>query len=153
MTHMQLSFCFSNSSGVNLVCVICGFWWVKNSVQYRRNRSLTRGEIDAYWRLKKRIEEDHLKAISGLSSSSQVYYFLWAGFFSFSPLLHGYSVSLLKEVPWSCHVCDRMARTRIMEWSFRDQAPYLQPLPRRGSWTWRLIKQVWSNLSRKMAGN
>jgi hypothetical protein len=81
MTHMQLSFCFSNSSGVNLVCVICGFWWVKNSVQYRRNRSLTRGEIDAYWRLKKRIEEDHLKAISGLSSSTQVYYFLWAGFF------------------------------------------------------------------------
>jgi len=70
---------------------------VKNSVQYRRNRSLTRGEIDAYWRLKKRIEEDHLKAISGLSSSSQVYYFLWAGFFP--PLLHGYSVSLLKEVP------------------------------------------------------
>ncbi|XP_011007465.1 PREDICTED: uncharacterized protein LOC105113131 isoform X1 [Populus euphratica] len=44
---------------------------MKNSVKYRRNRSLTRGEIDAYWRSKKRIEEDHLKAISGLSSSSQ----------------------------------------------------------------------------------
>ncbi|KAH8509458.1 hypothetical protein H0E87_011283 [Populus deltoides] len=41
------------------------------SMKYRRNRSLTRGEIDAYWRLKKRTEEDHLKAISGLSSNSQ----------------------------------------------------------------------------------
>ncbi|KAJ6998639.1 hypothetical protein NC653_014721 [Populus alba x Populus x berolinensis] len=41
------------------------------SMKYRRNRSLTRGEIDAYWRLKKRTEEDHLKAISSLSSSSQ----------------------------------------------------------------------------------
>ncbi|KAL9394972.1 hypothetical protein Peur_014257 [Populus x canadensis] len=40
------------------------------SMKYKRNRSLTRGEIDAYWRLKKRTEEDHLKAISGLSSSS-----------------------------------------------------------------------------------
>ncbi|KAF9683051.1 hypothetical protein SADUNF_Sadunf05G0171900 [Salix dunnii] len=37
---------------------------VRDSVKYRRNRSLTRGEIDAYWRLKKKTEEDHLKAIS-----------------------------------------------------------------------------------------
>ncbi|CAK7346350.1 unnamed protein product [Dovyalis caffra] len=44
---------------------------VKTSVKYRRNRSLTKGEIDAYWRLKKKTEEDHLKAISSLSSSSQ----------------------------------------------------------------------------------
>ncbi|KAJ6773668.1 DNA polymerase EPSILON CATALYTIC SUBUNIT A [Salix purpurea] len=41
------------------------------SVKYRRNRSLTRGEIDAYWRLKKKTEDDHLRAISSLSSSGQ----------------------------------------------------------------------------------
>ncbi|KAB5557598.1 hypothetical protein DKX38_008507 [Salix brachista] len=41
------------------------------SVKYRRNRSLTRGEIDAYWRSKKKTEDDHLRAISSLSSSGQ----------------------------------------------------------------------------------
>ncbi|KAF9686809.1 hypothetical protein SADUNF_Sadunf02G0028400 [Salix dunnii] len=32
------------------------------SVKYQRNSSLTKGEIDAYWKSKKKTEEDHLKA-------------------------------------------------------------------------------------------
>ncbi|KAL6317981.1 hypothetical protein AAG906_031033 [Vitis piasezkii] len=38
---------------------------------YQRNRSFTKGEIDAYWRTKKKIEEEHLKAISDTSDGSQ----------------------------------------------------------------------------------
>ncbi|KAJ4701962.1 putative DNA polymerase epsilon catalytic subunit A [Melia azedarach] len=33
-------------------------------VKYKRNQSLTKEEIEAYWRGKKKIEEEHLKAIS-----------------------------------------------------------------------------------------
>ncbi|KAF5468507.1 hypothetical protein F2P56_012652 [Juglans regia] len=33
------------------------------SVAYKRNRSSTRGEIDAYWRAKKKAEEEHLRDI------------------------------------------------------------------------------------------
>ncbi|XP_031501166.1 uncharacterized protein LOC116264868 [Nymphaea colorata] len=31
---------------------------------YQRNRSFTKGEIEAYWRSKKKTEEDHLRGIS-----------------------------------------------------------------------------------------
>lgn len=41
------------------------------SAKLKRNRSLTKEEIDAYWRLKKKIEEDHLRAISGLPQAIQ----------------------------------------------------------------------------------
>ncbi|KAK9129850.1 hypothetical protein Sjap_010337 [Stephania japonica] len=34
------------------------------AVRYQRNKSFTKGEIDAYWRSQKRIEEEHLKSIS-----------------------------------------------------------------------------------------
>jgi hypothetical protein len=37
------------------------------SVTLKRNCSLTKDEIDAYWRTKKNIEEDHLRSISNLS--------------------------------------------------------------------------------------
>ncbi|XVE69859.1 hypothetical protein DITRI_Ditri10aG0025400 [Diplodiscus trichospermus] len=36
----------------------------------KRNRSLTKEEIEAYWRSKKKTEEEHLKAISSPSGSS-----------------------------------------------------------------------------------
>ncbi|XP_010262990.1 PREDICTED: uncharacterized protein LOC104601388 isoform X2 [Nelumbo nucifera] len=39
--------------------------------KFLRNKSFTKGEIDAYWRSKKRIEEEHLKSISGLHDHSQ----------------------------------------------------------------------------------
>ncbi|EOY14796.1 DNA polymerase epsilon catalytic subunit A, putative [Theobroma cacao] len=39
------------------------------SVIRKRNRSLTKEEIDAYWRSKKKTEEEHLKAISSASDS------------------------------------------------------------------------------------
>ncbi|XP_061353354.1 uncharacterized protein LOC133298132 [Gastrolobium bilobum] len=42
------------------------------SATLKRNRSLTKDEIDAYWRSKKEIEEEHLKAISNLSETTQV---------------------------------------------------------------------------------
>ncbi|KAF8377920.1 hypothetical protein HHK36_031308 [Tetracentron sinense] len=41
------------------------------SVTYQRNLSFTKGEIESYWRSKKKIEEEHLRAISGLSENSQ----------------------------------------------------------------------------------
>lgn len=34
------------------------------SVKYRKNWSFTKEEIDTYWKLKKKIEEEHLRAIS-----------------------------------------------------------------------------------------
>ncbi|CAN6452931.1 unnamed protein product [Victoria cruziana] len=34
------------------------------AVVYQRNRSFTKGEIEAYWRSKKKTEEDHLRDIS-----------------------------------------------------------------------------------------
>lgn len=37
----------------------------------KRNRSLTKDEIDAYWKSKKKIEEEHLTAISNLSETIQ----------------------------------------------------------------------------------
>ncbi|XP_020231443.1 uncharacterized protein LOC109811997 [Cajanus cajan] len=42
------------------------------SATLKRNRSLTKDEIDAYWKSKKKIEEEHLKAISSLSDTIQV---------------------------------------------------------------------------------
>ncbi|XWS21044.1 hypothetical protein CRYUN_Cryun30bG0021400 [Craigia yunnanensis] len=39
------------------------------SVIRKRNRSLTKEEIEAYWRSKKKTEEEHLKAISSPSDS------------------------------------------------------------------------------------
>ncbi|XVE56067.1 hypothetical protein DITRI_Ditri03aG0207300 [Diplodiscus trichospermus] len=39
------------------------------SVIRKRNRSLTKEEIEAYWRSKKKIEEEHLKAIFSPSDS------------------------------------------------------------------------------------
>ncbi|KAG6785767.1 hypothetical protein NC652_005376 [Populus alba x Populus x berolinensis] len=43
----------------------------RESVKYRRNRSQTRGDIDAYWKSKKKTEEDHLKVFSTPSNSNQ----------------------------------------------------------------------------------
>ncbi|KAF7817581.1 uncharacterized protein G2W53_031550 [Senna tora] len=40
------------------------------SATFQRNRSLTKEEIDAYWRSKKEIEEEHLRAISRISENS-----------------------------------------------------------------------------------
>ncbi|KAJ0085318.1 hypothetical protein Patl1_09162 [Pistacia atlantica] len=40
-------------------------------VRFKRNRSLTKEEIDAYWRQKKKTEEEHLKAISSPSEKNQ----------------------------------------------------------------------------------
>ncbi|XP_038886573.1 uncharacterized protein LOC120076743 [Benincasa hispida] len=34
------------------------------SVKFKRNRSLTKDEIEAYWKSKKKSEEEHLRAIS-----------------------------------------------------------------------------------------
>nr|AFK43125.1 unknown [Lotus japonicus] len=41
------------------------------SVTLKRNRPLTKDEIDAYWKTKKKIEEEHLKAISNLPETIQ----------------------------------------------------------------------------------
>ena len=41
---------------------------------YQRNKSLTRGEIDAYWKSKKKTEEEHLGELSGSKSKTQVIY-------------------------------------------------------------------------------
>ncbi|MFQ6659433.1 hypothetical protein Gotur_028335 [Gossypium turneri] len=40
------------------------------SATIQRNRSLTKEEIEAYWKSKKKTEEDHLKAIYSPSDSS-----------------------------------------------------------------------------------
>lgn len=42
------------------------------SATLKRNRSLTKDEIDAYWKSKKKIEEEHLRAISNVSETIQV---------------------------------------------------------------------------------
>ncbi|KAJ8772524.1 hypothetical protein K2173_027701 [Erythroxylum novogranatense] len=39
------------------------------SVKYKKNWSFTKGEIDAYWNQKKKIQEEHLRAISSPTSS------------------------------------------------------------------------------------
>jgi len=41
------------------------------SASLERNRSLTKEEIDAFWRSKKESEDEHLKAISNLSRTIQ----------------------------------------------------------------------------------
>ncbi|KAI5596903.1 hypothetical protein BDE02_02G032600 [Populus trichocarpa] len=43
----------------------------RESVKYQRNRSQTKGDIDAYWKSKKKTEEDHLKVFSSPSNSNQ----------------------------------------------------------------------------------
>ncbi|KAJ4842074.1 hypothetical protein Tsubulata_009419 [Turnera subulata] len=39
------------------------------SGKYKKNWSFTKGEIEAYWKLKKKIEEEHLSAISSGSDT------------------------------------------------------------------------------------
>ncbi|XP_028757751.1 uncharacterized protein LOC114731047 [Neltuma alba] len=39
------------------------------SAKLKRNQSLTKEEIDSYWKLKKKTEEEHLRAISNLSET------------------------------------------------------------------------------------
>ncbi|XP_004499169.1 uncharacterized protein [Cicer arietinum] len=41
------------------------------SATLKRNRSLTKDEIDAYWKSKKKTEEEHLRAISNMSETIQ----------------------------------------------------------------------------------
>ncbi|XP_008784906.2 uncharacterized protein LOC103703734 [Phoenix dactylifera] len=41
------------------------------AARYQRNRSLTRGEIDAYWKSKKKTEEEHLRELSGFVENNQ----------------------------------------------------------------------------------
>ncbi|XP_010936690.1 uncharacterized protein [Elaeis guineensis] len=41
------------------------------AVRYQRNRSLTRGEIDAYWKSKKKTEEEHLRELFGFVENNQ----------------------------------------------------------------------------------
>ncbi|XP_060199709.1 uncharacterized protein LOC132628038 [Lycium barbarum] len=41
------------------------------AMKYRKNKSLTKDEIEAYWRSKKQIEEEHHRYISRLSPQSQ----------------------------------------------------------------------------------
>ncbi|XP_031475135.2 uncharacterized protein LOC116247236 [Nymphaea colorata] len=40
------------------------------AASYKRNRSFTKGEIEAYWKSKKKTEEDHLRAISRSQSET-----------------------------------------------------------------------------------
>ena len=42
------------------------------SVKLQRNRSLTKEEIDAYWRSKRKKEEEHLRDISGSLSPTKM---------------------------------------------------------------------------------
>ncbi|XP_059455658.1 uncharacterized protein LOC132185872 [Corylus avellana] len=49
------------------------------SAALKRNSSLTRGEIDAYWREKKKVEEEHFGAISEISDGVQESAFVDAG--------------------------------------------------------------------------
>ncbi|GFQ04476.1 hypothetical protein PHJA_002591500 [Phtheirospermum japonicum] len=42
-----------------------------NVVKYRRNKSLTKEEIEVFWKSKKQKEEEHLKDISLLSPRTQ----------------------------------------------------------------------------------
>ncbi|GAB4852067.1 hypothetical protein Ancab_016258 [Ancistrocladus abbreviatus] len=39
------------------------------ALKYMRNKSLTKEEIEAYWKSKKKTEEEHLKAISSTTTS------------------------------------------------------------------------------------
>ncbi|EEF52594.1 uncharacterized protein LOC8288949 [Ricinus communis] len=43
------------------------------SVKYKKNWSFTKEEIEAYWKLKKKTEEEHLKAISTPSEDDTNY--------------------------------------------------------------------------------
>ncbi|KAJ4967470.1 hypothetical protein NE237_019319 [Protea cynaroides] len=43
------------------------------SAKYLKNRSFTKGEIEAYWRLKKRKEEEHLRTLPDLQETSQIW--------------------------------------------------------------------------------
>eukprot|EP00262_Sarcandra_glabra_P011474 TRINITY_DN2756_c0_g1_i2.p1 TRINITY_DN2756_c0_g1~~TRINITY_DN2756_c0_g1_i2.p1 ORF type:complete len:146 (+),score=33.28 TRINITY_DN2756_c0_g1_i2:72-509(+) len=40
-------------------------------VKYQKNRSFTKAEIEAYWKSKKRREEEHLRAVPELLQNSQ----------------------------------------------------------------------------------
>jgi hypothetical protein len=46
-----------------------------NVVNLRRNKSLTKGEIEAFWKSKKQKEEEHLRDISLLSPRTQKFIF------------------------------------------------------------------------------
>ena len=52
----------------------CGKILFTSSEKRKRNRSLTKEEIAAYWRTKKEIEEEHLRAVPNLSETTQVWY-------------------------------------------------------------------------------
>ncbi|XP_055836106.1 uncharacterized protein LOC129904570 [Solanum dulcamara] len=41
------------------------------AMKYRKNKSLTKEDIEAYWRSKKQIEEEHQRYVSMLSPQSQ----------------------------------------------------------------------------------
>ncbi|XP_028791260.1 uncharacterized protein LOC114758141 [Neltuma alba] len=41
------------------------------SAKLERNRSLTKEEIDAFWKSRKQIEEEHLKAIASISENNK----------------------------------------------------------------------------------
>ncbi|XP_068638541.1 uncharacterized protein [Aristolochia californica] len=40
-------------------------------VKFQRNSSFTKAEIEAFWKSKKKVEEEHLKEISGLLQTNQ----------------------------------------------------------------------------------
>lgn len=59
-------------SEVNFVYVFLFFFFTFFfSEKIKRNQSLTKDEIEAYWRAKKKTEEEHLKAVSSPSDSVQ----------------------------------------------------------------------------------
>ncbi|KAK6115806.1 hypothetical protein DH2020_008075 [Rehmannia glutinosa] len=58
-----------------------------NVVKFRRNKSLTRDGIDAFWKSKKDKEEEHLKDISLLSPRSQVFNFFFLIFIPTTKIL------------------------------------------------------------------
>uniref|UniRef100_A0A2P2JLH2 Uncharacterized protein n=1 Tax=Rhizophora mucronata TaxID=61149 RepID=A0A2P2JLH2_RHIMU len=45
------------------------FNWSIVPAKYKRNWSFTKEEIEAYWNSKKKIQEEHLRAISSPSES------------------------------------------------------------------------------------
>ncbi|CAN1126995.1 hypothetical protein LINPERHAP1_LOCUS34487 [Linum perenne] len=49
-----------------------------NSAKYKRNMSLTKEEIDAFWNLKKKVHEEHLQAVSPRSQDGSGSSASWA---------------------------------------------------------------------------